>query len=66
MFVSDAGLSGLRIYGFSKSLAAADMATFTVEAARNAALGRQRVVVTVSDPQGKGNVQRTLEVNVVP
>ena len=66
LFVSAAGLSGLRIYGFSKSLAADDMAIFTVEAASNAPLGRQRVVVTVSDPKGKGNVQRTLEVNVVP
>lgn len=64
--VTDIGLSGLRVNTFKTSLAAADMATFTVEAARNAALGRQRVVVTVSDPKGKGNVQRTLEINVVP
>lgn len=66
LFVTDIGLAGLRINTFKTSLAAADMATFTVEAARNAALGRRSVVVMVSDPKGKGNVQRTLEINVVP
>lgn len=64
--VTDIGLSGLRINTFKPSLAAADMATFTVEAARNAAPGRRSVIVTVPDPEGKGDVQRTLDINVVP
>ncbi len=64
--VTDIGFSGLRINTFKPSLAADDMATFTVEVARNAAPGRRSVIVTVSDPEGKSNVQRTLDINVVP
>ncbi|KQR27273.1 hypothetical protein [Deinococcus sp. Leaf326] len=66
LFVFGSGQGGLRILDATAALKARDTATFTVEAARNADLGRQRVVVMVSDPRGKGNLQRTLELNVVP
>lgn len=66
LFVSDIGLRGLRVTRFDTSLAADDTILLTVAAARNADLGRQRLSVTVSDPRGRGNVQSTLEIDVVP